>query len=144
MRPSSPMWLTVQSTSLSWYAEHYAESHSFQVTPWCIDTVTTLRRDAFPAMIRRLLCLPPIATEAAARAFPVDQGDEAGRGDGSRGVVAACGNVETDAGAGTCTVAGRKNPLVHWEGRGAHQVEEVGTGSNAAVEEAAGGVTTMP
>jgi hypothetical protein len=96
-------------------------------------------------MIRHLLCLPPIA-EAAARAFPVGQGDEAGRGDGSRGVVAAAyGNVETDADAGTCRVAGRKNPLIHQvEGHGAHQAEEVGTGSNAAVEVAADGATTMP
>ena len=107
------MWRPLKSTSLSRTAEHYVESHSFQVTPWCIDTVTTLRRDAFPAMIRRLLCLPPIAMEAAARAFPVGQGGEAGRGDGSRDVVAACGNVETDADAGTCRVEGRKNPPVH-------------------------------
>jgi hypothetical protein len=95
-------------------------------------------------MIRRLLSLPPIAVKATARALPGGQRVEEGIDDGSRGAVVACGNVETDA-EGTCRAAGRRIPLIHQEGRhAARQVEEVGTGSNAAVEEAAGGAATMP
>jgi hypothetical protein len=146
------MWLRVQSTSLSQTAEHYAESRPFPVTPCCTDTVKTLRRDSFLAMIHRLLSLPPIALKAAARAFPVvgqgGQRVEVGSDAGSRGAAAAaCENVATDAeGAGTCRVTGPKDPLVlQEEGHAAHQVEEVGTGSNAAVEEeAGGGATKMP
>jgi hypothetical protein len=112
------MWLPVlQSTNLSRHAEDCAQSHSFLVTPCCIDTAeVSLRRDAFLAMIRRLSSLPPIAMKASAHAFPaaaqdVDAGSDGG---GSRSAaVAACGNVETDA-AGTRMAAGqRKIPLVY-------------------------------
>jgi hypothetical protein len=83
--------LPVQSTSLSRTAEHYAESHSFQVTPWCIDTGTTLRRDAFHAMTVAL-CSPP---RRRSPCIPAGQDGEAGRG-----MVVGVGgmwNVETDA-----------------------------------------------
>jgi hypothetical protein len=109
------MWLPVQSTNLSRAAQHYAQSHSFPVIPCCIDKAKALRRDAFRAMIRRLLSLPPIAVKATARAFPGAQCDEEeGSDDGSRGAVAAaCENVETDA-VGTCRAAVRpKNPPTH-------------------------------
>jgi hypothetical protein len=102
------------STNVSRAAERYAQSHSFLVTPCCIDTAKALHHDAFLVMIRRLLYLRPIAIQATARAFPTAQGAEAGsdEDDSNRAAAAACENAETDA-VGTYKAAGRRTPLMH-------------------------------